>query len=221
MRTLIFTICLCSAVYSFGQEYRNTTTVFETSTKSYEGGLGFDISNRTINNTRYNYFSASLYPSYGKFIRENLLVGVGINLGYGLQTTDNTNSDYFETTNSYNIGIRPFIKKYYNLAPGFFIYGQANARYNYGWLNSEVEDFNFNQSNSGNSHNFGMSISPGISFFISPKFAIESRLFGINFFHTRAKDDFYSGDYSATNLSVGAGIGGINLALRYFIFPNQ
>jgi hypothetical protein len=221
MKHVILIISFCSALYTYGQEYRNTITNFEKGTKTFEGGLGFDINSRnTNNNTVNNNFSVSLYPSYGKFIRENLLAGVAINLGYGYQAIENLNSDFSENTNSYNIGLRPFIRKYYILAPGFFIFGQAGLSYSYGWSNSIIEDLNSTINGRGNTHFFSLNAYPGLSFFISPKLALESRLFGLNFFHNKHESSgLYDYNYSSTNLSVGAGLGGINLSLRYFIFP--
>jgi hypothetical protein len=218
MKKSILLICLCSALYSFGQEFRNTTTSFNSGTITFAGGIGFDLYNRKSNNNIYNTYGASLYPSMGKFVRENLLFGVGLNMGYGYQTNQNSINDYFETTNSYSIGLSPFIRKYYPLAPGFFVFGNVSSGYRYGWSSTVVESNNFNQDGKGNTHNFSLDISPGLSFFISPKLAIESRLFGVSFYHYRMKGGIYDNKHSSTNISAGAGLGGINLSLRYFIF---
>jgi len=220
MKHIILIISICSAFYSYGQEYRNTITNFEKGTKTFDGGLGFDIGGRNANNTVYNNFSVSKYPSYGKFIRENILAGVALNLGYGYQKIETLNTDYSEITNSYNIGLRPFIRKYYPLAPGFFFFGQASLGYSYGWSTTIFEDLNTNLDGRGNSHHFSMNAYPGLTFFISPKLALESRLFGLSFYHNKyERSGLYDYNSTSTNLSFGAGLGGINLSLRYFIFP--
>lgn len=140
-------------------------------------------------------------PSYGKAIRDNLVIGATLN--YGNSVNENYNPGNSSTTKNNSFGAGVFIRPYKNLgASGFYLFldGHLGANYSKS-TNSPYENKGFD---------VGAGINPGIAFAISPKMQIETglnNLFYAGYFSNKSTNGqpVYTSKSSGFNAGIGLG----------------
>jgi hypothetical protein len=164
MKHLIFLLCICYAVNSYGQ----TDKPIAKGNMLLGGSAGFSYSNAS---SQYQYtdlnfmpisqtnevtdLSLSLYPSVGYFVADGLAIGISPSLSLShYKSGDNV-------YNGYGVGIGPFIKAYFT--SGFFVSLQPGISYSM----SKSGD------NKSSTIQFNINPSLGYAFFINPKVSLE------------------------------------------------
>jgi hypothetical protein len=128
--------------------------------------------------------------SLGKALNETT-VG-GINLSY--LPSSSTNNVYnsnplYSKNNGYAAGV--FFRKYKNLGKDFFLFGQADASYN--WSNQSGKDSTGKEVLNGNSWGIGATLFPGIAYRISKHFFLElsiPSLISIRYYKSNTTDQY-------------------------------
>ena len=153
---VLFSILAAKAQIGRGSIFLGGDIGVYTQNVNYE--TGSDVKGTSIN----------VSPVFGKFIKDNLVVGT--NLGFSLSDSKNDLAiDYKITT--YQAGI--FIRKYKNIgASGFYIFGQGGLNAGYYKQESDAPDNAYDDE--VNRTSIGINAFPGISFAISKSFHLET-----------------------------------------------
>jgi len=131
-------------------------------------------------------------PSVGKFVADNLLLGINANLllnGY----SSNYNSP---ATTTKSLAVGPFAR-YYRFVGGdkFALFGQGSL----GYLHTQLGSFNDATLNQGY-----VSITPGLSFFPVPRFGLEASLRGLSYATNFDQASSLDLGFSLRNIQIGA-----------------
>jgi hypothetical protein len=174
------------------------------------GQLGFSTQN-TKNDQSITFQSKNnvinFSPSFGKAIRENLVVGADVNFGYNKNETNNN------TQKTIIWGIGFFARKYKELGKGFYLFGQSRAGVNF--YTQDIYDKQQAANNTeGNGYTIQLAVYPGVSYSVSSKLQLEAgfnNLVYVQYDHTKqhilvpsdpiSKTDAFSLGSSLSNFS--------------------
>jgi hypothetical protein len=165
----------------------------------------------------------SIVPSFGKAIKDNLVLGFDI--AYD-RNTQSYNPGYSTTNNGFGAGI--FLRKYKPLGNGFYLFGQSSisGSYTHGTMDEPQGTVTGPLTNTSNSYNVKLQFFPGVAFAVTPKWQLEAGLpafFSINWSHTKQTETFAGQpDINTTTHSFNAassltGSNTISVGIRYFI----
>jgi hypothetical protein len=223
---------------SFSQISKGTWMVggdlgFNKSTKNNDI---FDPTLTTEKNTSRN-FSTNLHAGY--FLMDNLVVGLAPNYSSNKYTQKRTNLEddevYQYESSGNSIGISPFIRQYKQLfSSKAYIFGQAAINIAHGKSHYESGNSTFStgtqlNKNSYNtpSNTYGISLSPGVNYFITDKIALEVIFAGLSISSTNTKKDeiYFSGtttslsteDGKNVNFDFNLNLSSISLGLNFFL----
>jgi hypothetical protein len=154
----------------------------------------------------------SFSPSYGRAIRDNLVVGFDLTVGYSTQGSDgNMNQE-----NNYGAGF--FVRKYKPLGSGFLLFGQTRVGFSYddnqsdnslGGNGSEHEDQRALSAN--------LAFSLGIAYAVSRRWQLETSLPSLAYFNYSHTSTIYN--YSNQTSSHDRGnTFGVGSTLQNYIF---
>lgn len=154
--------------FSFSQ------TNFMKGSKLLGGNIGFSSQKQDngFPNLKTSYTSFDISPVYGVAVKDNLFVGVSLGYGFGINRNWNGNLSMVDSTkrNSFSYGV--FVRKYRPLKNNFSLFLQG------GITGSNSKEVYENQQPISDYYrkSFGLnaSITPGISYQITPKLQIES-----------------------------------------------
>ncbi len=169
-----------------------------------------------------DYFLRKLIPSVGLFATNNLIVGIGVPLGWapreGTYYSDGTSSPAgaYSSYRSYKqIGVSPFIQQFIGkgkIKP----YVGASYRYTYQQLDFDVREVSVYIKQTGSESE--LSVFTGLSYFITPRLGVDVKLrYGWqqgNHPYVSFPNKFDSGGYSSTYAYTGQ-TGSANVGLRY------
>jgi hypothetical protein len=132
--------------------------------------------------------STNLYinPSFGKAIKDNLVLGFDINYGHSLSQPDTVNKS---TQNSFGAGI--FVRRYKPLGNGFYLFGQSELSGSFN--HTKFKNTNGNpgyDENHNDGYNFTLQFYPGIAYAINRRWQIETSLpnfLNVNYSHASTK----------------------------------
>ncbi|MEO6684812.1 MAG: hypothetical protein ABIN24_02565 [Dyadobacter sp.] len=135
----------------------------------------FDYTPNVTNNTgKYSTFNVNPSFQFGKFVKDNRMIGIGIgtSMAFGKSKSSNSGQDYLYKSGSIAYNLSPYIRHYKSLSPKWAIF-----------LNSSVNLAYFHFKNSSNGdvkkndgYSAGLYITPGISYWITPRFALQTDL---------------------------------------------
>lgn len=124
--------------------------------------------------TKFNTFNLSPSFQFGKFVRENRLIGIGVgtNLYFTKGISSNAGQDYVSKYNNLSYNISPFIRNYKSLSTKWAIFLNSSVILSYMHYYSTYS----NQSLKRDGYSAGLQLTPGISYWITPRFALETDL---------------------------------------------
>ena len=155
-------------------------------------------------NNETQFSSTNFSPSFGYFVMDNLAVGA--NLGFTSQTSK---TPAFKTVSS-SIGLGPFARYYkFTSNENFAFFGQAQLMFYSGKTETTAAGGSATSKNSRTV----ISISPGFSYFMTKRWALDLSITGLVFqFEDPNKDN---DDDKKTTIALGLSSLSPNLGLRY------
>jgi hypothetical protein len=196
------------------------------------GGINFsgnsDVNLDTV--TRYDIcsYGVNIHPDFGYFVKDNLAIGVMLNLGYS-SSKNSYDRKYPNTSNqtdnrtSYMVGAGFFGNYYIKISEhfDFLINGEVSFAYNTSVLKRSTSDTS-NQYNAlypektdNRGYTAGVSFSPGVVWFINPKLGIQASFGRLYYNYSYSKD--HNVDFDNYDKSSNYGVS-LNLSTLYFGF---
>jgi hypothetical protein len=139
-----------------------------------------------------NTFGINPGVQFGKFVKDNVMLGVGLGTNLFFQRYKN---EIFETesetgVNSIGVTLNPYIRNYKSLSPKWAIFLHSGLSVSY----LRHKDFENDNAVYENGYSVGIALTPGISYWFSPRFSLESDVnvfsLGVNYTDFRDKNDF-------------------------------
>jgi hypothetical protein len=190
------------------------------------GNLSYDESSSSNNGAASNKNTdLALNPSFGKAIKDNLILGFDVTYGHG---TSSEKGVFDETSNSFGAGI--FLRKYKFLGNGFYLFGQSRlgGAYSHGSTTSPSDPNSpYNPvSDVSNSFTLSLGFEPGIAYALNRKWQLEIALpdfFAVNYGHSKEtvtytsepKDENASNNFSAASTLTGTNV--VSIGVKYLI----
>lgn len=189
----------------------------EQTNKTVAGGVTTETKTPGFSNWNFS-------PRVGYFLSDNLAVGLDLGLGQSHVKTV-TNGTAEEKVSSFNLDLGLFARYYMNISDNFYFFGQARVGYRSSSYQDRMPDpANANTLIDGpevTSNTFGIGITPGLTYFPSPKWGVDFTLGGIiDFSSTTSKSEMPNNGGSAESSGSQFGLGfGLNpgLGLHYYM----
>ncbi|CAA7196757.1 hypothetical protein CHRY9293_02832 [Chryseobacterium potabilaquae] len=195
-------VLLAGAIALFGlsnaQIAKGTTYV--------SGTVSYSSEQDNNDNTKEN--KLSLVPTVGYFVGTNLAVGLGVGYNSDMNKTELTNG-YNKFTKSAFV-VEPFVRKYWTLSEKLYIFGQLSVPMQFGNVKGETSTNNVTTSQKTNFNSFGVSVKPGLDYFLNKNWTIEATIgdFGYN-------NSKYDGSKSVDNYKFGLNLASVGLGVKY------
>ncbi len=192
MKKLLFIAILLAYGVTIGQE-KNEKAFIQKGIWNIDG----EISIYTVNSESKNDFGSSennntnfsFYPSLGYAIENNLIIGMGLGYGY----SDN-NSAYIDdsnrrfTNNSKRYSVFGYVKKYIPITEKFALNFKGELNYSKSKNNRDsLRNDIYNIQDDDTTNSFSIGISPGITYFVSERFALESKIGFLGYTYSKTK----------------------------------
>lgn len=129
------------------------------------GGINYRKSKNSSN------INATLFPSAGVFVTDNLLVGTGLQLGYQRSKSHNINGDNISRNIQY--GLSPFVRYYLAGTSPHRFFGQLSGGIAWGNNYTKYQVNSQTLSGSTTSHYITASAGLGYNYFLTPGAALE------------------------------------------------
>lgn len=165
----------------------------------------------------------ALRPQIGLFVTESLLIGMGIGYEYRYRksrTFRDGTSDFPSSRKSNSFSFNPYLQKFYKLTDNLFFSPSLNMLIGGG----NVER-NENENTEGDIFEFRVNISPGLTYFVSEKWAV-STTFG-QIFYNRTREDVEPasgnvGEWEFINKEYGFDLSfnSFSLGIQYYLRNN-
>ncbi|MGB1043167.1 MAG: outer membrane beta-barrel protein, partial [Tenacibaculum sp.] len=151
--------------YLNGSTYLNSNDSFQENNENTSNQLNFNIS-----------------PKIGYTIEDNLIIGIGLGYGYNESNYNDTN-----TGNNNSYSIFPYVKKHFSIGKNltFSILGEIN--YTYSENNNNYYNNLSLESVNSTSNSYSIMIKPGITYFVSNKFALEANIGSLGYTRNSVK----------------------------------
>lgn len=131
----------------------------------------------------------------GKFIRDNLALGLKFQYSYGESHHEYVfdNLKIFSSNNgtSYSGGL--FIRKYVAVTNKLLFYGQGSSRLIFTRQNQETSADAPNLVTHSNTRGIVIDLSPGFTYLISPKIGLDLSNYGLSYGYFRNNEENYNG----------------------------
>jgi hypothetical protein len=219
---ILFAVCFMQTAYSQTEKGK----MFIGGQFSLGGSTNSGLDSLTTNNSNVVTFSIS--PNLGYFIKDNLAIGVSLNLGNTGETQNYQNSQNippYKTTYNYNYtsyGIGLFVRQYYNITGNFRFYLNGGINYSYQTtkLTNTYTDPYANDPTIQENHanNFSINITPGLVYFITPKIGIQTTFGGLNYSYSISTipNVSYDNHSYSSNYGLNLNISSFALGLNYY-----
>lgn len=163
------------------------------------------------NKTNYSSSQATIIPSFGYFIKNNLAIGSDFTYTR-YKNLYNSNNGINNYNISNGIGVSPFIRYYKFIENKLAFFGQANI----GAMHSHSH-YTENTSNpTSNTIAGNINLKPGLVYFISPKIGVELTFGGISYFYNHISFDNNSPEINSQNFNFNLGLR--SLAIGAYIY---
>ncbi len=206
MKKILFAFALFSAGVFTTQGQTDDKFTIEKGTWNLTGSVAFGLRNDDMESSdtsrTSDYSSFLLRPSAGYAVGNNLVVGLGI--AYENRDEESTYvsggsvSESELKTNTY--GIFPYVRKYFGLSQNLALSLQGEV----GYSRSEIEHTSGGISNLTDVERdaFFFGIRPGLTFFLSKRFALETNLGSLGYTMTNSKNDDSESDSNRFSLNL-------------------
>jgi len=200
-------ILSAAALFIFGFANAQDVTVTTTTTTMSEGGKGFSsgdvflsgavgFTSDSFGDSKSNTFTVA--PKAGFFVSDNIAVGVAFRYRGETDETEYTAGDLTITIEeeSSTLSVGAFARYYATPASDFSFFGELGFNYNTTNSNDgEVlsEDVKFN--------GFDITLSPGVSYFISEHFVLEASIGALSY-ETTTQDIDDADDMNTFNIGL-------------------
>lgn len=201
-RTVLFVAFLATATI-VAQNDKTDKLIIEKGTWNLDGSFSVGINdfentfqNEAQNDRReFESSSFSIAPQIGYAIKKNLIVGVGV--GYGrfktasLSLTDSEVNQDSETTGR-SLSLFPFVRLFFPVGEKLAFSAQGEIRYSNDMseFTDQIMNLTFSETNVDS---IFIGFRPGITYFISNHFALESRLGSLGYSKSESETDGESG----------------------------
>ena len=145
-----------------------------------------------------------ILPRIGFFINGNTAVGVG--LGYSKNETEFKDGSEKETLTSPRLIIEPFIRHYKSLGEKANLFVDASVSYRSGTDKDRYTDSDYpedNESSELENSEFGISISPGLTYKVADRVAIELTVGKLSYSKFESKPKGAPSDFAFKNTNYG------------------
>ena len=172
--------------------------IIEKGTWYLGGNVSFGFSGSKFNGLDRDFTNESqstnitITPTIGHAFGNNWIAALGI--GYGYNRSENSSmsagerNDYEGTGQS--LSFDPMVRSYFGVGENLALYLQGQASYTKTWFDQEQS----NQANLSDKNNFVfVGIRPGITFFIAPKFALETTFGSLGYTKSIIEDNAGNG----------------------------
>lgn len=159
----------------------------------------------SVNNNTSKYSAFNMNPSFqfGKFIKDNRMVGIGIGTSMAFSKSKSSYSGQDNIYKSGNIAynLSPYIRHYKSLSPKWAVF--LNSSVNLAYLHFKNTSNGVAKKNDG--YSAGLYLSPGISYWITPRFALQTDLnflsLSAGYSHLPTAKNFYFNSAVTTGLT--------------------
>ncbi|MBX2967805.1 MAG: outer membrane beta-barrel protein [Cyclobacteriaceae bacterium] len=206
MKTLVPLLLLTISIHVLVAQNAEPVESISKGTKFIGGSFSF-YSTKTDETFQYTDFLIG--PGMGFYIEDNLAVG-GF-LTYNFNKSEQPNTGDFTSFSGF--GLNMFLLKNYKIANNLFFTLQPQLSFNFG-----EQEYSNPFQNDYSSFSFGLGVSPGVMFFVSRKFALQTSLGSLSYSHTRRKPE-NGGETSTTNsFGLNGALSVSSFSIRYFIW---
>ena len=135
-------------------------------------GTDYRPKSDAVRQSTSSQFTINPFLHAGKFIKDNRMVGVGLGSSNYIFWVSEDNGQTItksrQSRNSYTIA--PYIRHYKTLSPKWAVFLNTSAEASFLSIRYRYE----NNKESNNGYAVGVKVVPGISYWITPRFALES-----------------------------------------------
>jgi len=161
--------------------------------------------NNNLQAERYNQFEVR--PHFGYFITDRFALGVSAEYTILKANYDTVTSEYLTTIKRYGPGI--FARYYGSIAGNFGYIVQGDVGYQYHEYGYSYEPFD-------KENTISIGIKPGLYYFITPKFCLETTLGSISYVMGDRKNPVLGYESNSNTFSITAGLSAISLGLNIY-----
>lgn len=150
-----------------------------------------------------------ILPQAGLFVSD--LTSIGLIVGYSSTSMDvfnPVNSSISEVTNN-NFQFGAYARFHKSVVDNLYLFLQPSVLFGTG-------ENEFGAPTPGDTNSFNVALSPGITYFLSPKFALELNLAGINYSSTNI-DAGGGNEADINNFTFGLDLANVGLGLNFYI----
>jgi len=175
----------------------------------------------TLYKNNYKSKGITLSPTFGYFIKDNIAIGANITFRYlnSKQTNKYTNitpTSRSDKSTSIGYGIGGFVRYYSNINDKFKFFLQGDLSY----LKTEqkVTQSNYPIDQDYTNNSISCLISPGLVYFVTPNFGIQTTFGNLNYSFNIQKDKTksYDNHYITNNYGLNLNISTITLGFNYY-----
>lgn len=183
----------------------------------------------TLYRSDQNSSGFSIAPNFGYFIKDNFAIGLNINLGYSNYFHNNeyynhTPSISTHKSNYFSYGFGGFARHYIKLASNFMFYVNGGINYTYTTNEMKSTDSNPNENYSASStrdnrrNNIGLSVSPGLIYFMTPKLGLHTSFGSIYYDYSTSTDKNIKIDNydNSSNYGINLNFTTLYIGLNYY-----
>lgn len=170
--------------------------------------LGGSVSFTSTDNGDNDVSAFNIFPRGGYFVSNN--TSIGLQLGYTSITRDAFNvqtNSFVELTNQ-QVLFGAYARFHKSAADNFYLFLQPAFIFGTG----EAEGFN---STDSDLNSFNIGVSPGVTYFLSPKFAVELSLGALSY--TRNKVEGAGIDQTTNTFHFDLDLADINFGMSFYI----
>jgi len=168
------------------------------------------------------YTEWNFTPTGGYFVAEGIVLGLGLNIdSKSIGEVTNNDNSITEQIMGAGFGINLFIRKYFEVVSNVYFHTQAGFGYTSITATDKVPDGSnlFKDGDKYTSTDIGINITPGLTYFLSPKWGLDFSLNNIVSYNSSTKtlgDGASKIETTGGGFSVGAGLTP-SLGLFYYI----
>jgi len=154
----------------------------QSGTKYVAATINFSGTNQAIdytpslsnNKSKYGVFNLNPSFQYGKFVKENRMIGIGFgtSMAFSKLRSAYAGQDFISKSTSVAYNLSPYIRHYKSLSPKWAIF--LNSSVSLSYIHSKYSSNDDVKKTDG--YAAGIYLTPGISYWITPRFALETDL---------------------------------------------